>query len=319
MSVLLDQAGFLPADPEPDPGELQLGEARLVDWTAEQYLAAREYVSRSGLEELRARPERYFGKYVDGSIPQDPPSAQMIMGTYVHLCTLEPTEWARRLYVPEPERPPEADGKARKDTPEKLAYVRWKAQCIGWQAGIRPDSIILTPRERTVIETIAARVRAHEYGSALVESPGLVEQTVLWRHPVTGMSLRVRLDKLTHIDDDLKVVLDLKTTNDASPRMFGSSVAKFGYHRQGALYIDAVRALYPNAEVDYALGVVTTSPPYEVAFYQLEEHELELGRVQTEAAMRELIRRREENDWIAPWQRGLQSLTLPGWAYHEET
>jgi hypothetical protein len=81
---------------------------------------------------------------------------------------------------------------------------------------------------------------------------------------------------------------------------------------------DAARALHPGDEIHYVLGVVRSSPPFEVAFYELEAA-LELGREQYTATLHELVRRREENDWRADWQRGLATLDLPGWAYHEGT
>lgn len=322
----MDDATYLPTDTAIDAEEvlrlagiLRPGDAMFVDWSFDEYLNANDFVSRSGLEELRVSPQRYYERHEARTLPQDPPSSQMVLGTHVHLATLEPTEWSRRLYPPEPGRPMNADGRAKRGTPEKDAYMSWRAQCIGWEAMKQPDSIVLSSGEREKAEAMARSVRSHAYGRLLLDSPGKVEQTILWRHAETGLCVRARLDRLIEIDADTQVILDLKTSTDPSPRAFGSSVAKFGYHRQAAMYVDAFTATGLLADVHYVLAVVRSAPPYEVAFYQLEARELELGRMQYEETMRDLVRRRETNDWRAPWQHGCASLNLPGWAYHEGT
>lgn len=295
---------------------LALGEARLVDMTFDEYLG-HNFVSRSGLEDARRSPPLFFGKHVAKTIPHEPPTERMKLGTYVHMCTLEPEVWAARLYPPRPTKPPDADGRRKVGTEARDSYEAWKRAVEEWELGMTSESLVLEPEVLATVLAASGSIRAHSFGALLLGSGGLAEQTVIWCHAGTGLHLRMRLDYLADIDDT-KVVLDLKTTSDPSPRAFATSVAKFGYHRQAALYTDAVQALYPHADVHYVLGVVRTSPPYETAFYQLESNELELGRRQSEHTMRDLVRRFAENDWRANWQLECQSLTLPGWAYHEE-
>jgi hypothetical protein len=299
------------------------GSAITVDWTFQQYLGAHEFVSRSALEDLRNEgPAYYHAKHIARTI-QDADSPAMELGRHVHMRLLEPAEWERRVMVWEPlPRPLGAYGRAKAGTDARHMYDVWKANSLEWEAKrdrhARDGGIVISPEHAAKVEAIATGIREHKYGALLLGASGSAEQTVLWHHPDTGVLIRTRFDLNVALDEGLRVVFDLKTTDGPAPRRFGGSVARFGYHRQGALYRDAARALHPGDEIHYVLGVVRSSPPFEVAFYELEAA-LELGREQYTATLHELVRRREENDWRADWQRGLATLDMPGWAYHEGT
>jgi exodeoxyribonuclease VIII len=172
--------------------------------------------------------------------------------------------------------------------------------------------------DRERIEAIAAAVRAHDFSALLLGDEGSNEQTIVWRHPETELLVRVRADRIQSTRPGTRTVFDLKTTTDPSPERFGKSIANFGYHRQGALYLDAAQALYPEDELHFVLCVVRTTAPYEVACYELDERDLALGRAQYLRAMHELIRRKQDNDWLADWQTSCHSINMPGWAHYEE-
>lgn len=301
-----------------DISALRPGQAMLVDWSDERYHGDTLTVGRTQLDVLRDSPQRFHALYVARTLAPDPPGSAMVTGTHVHLAVLEPEKWARRLYAPCPERPEIADGRAKKGTPEKDAYVAWKAAVDAWEAGIRPDSIVLTLDERARIEAIAASIRSHSFVGDLLRRPGVNEQTILWREPQTGVLVRVRLDRKVRIPKVGIVVLDLKSSNDPAPPSFAAACARYGYHRQDALYFDAVAALHPDDQIYYALAVVCTSAPYEPACYQLDDAAIDLGREQYLATLHDLVRRRETNDWRAPWQQGCRTLSLPRWAFNEE-
>jgi hypothetical protein len=307
--------------------DLAPGQARLVDWTPERYHADVETVSRSQLEDLRASPSLFHAKHVARTLPPEPPTAAMRLGTHVHLAVLEPSEWQRRLGTRapgKPYRPADANGKAKVGSAERSAYESWKADCDEWESEMerwrldQPEDVLQLGGERERIEAIAAAVRSHRFAAELLGRGGSNEQTVVWRHPETELLVRVRADRIQSTDPTTRTVFDLKTTSDPSPDRFGRSIANFGYHRQGALYLDAVQALYPQDELHFVLCVVRSTPPYEVACYELDESDLALGRSQYLRTMNDLVRRRRDNDWLAEWQLSCHSINLPGWAHYEE-
>jgi hypothetical protein len=300
------------------------GAAIAVDWSFERYLADKQFVSRSALEDLRQRGPAYFrAKYIDRGIGNRSTPA-MALGTMVHTKLLEPETWDRKLFIwDELPRPPGANGKAKKGSPEKDAYVIWKANESEWNAkrdqAIADGLTVIDWETADKVIRMADSVASHPFGQEMFEpGTGVNETTILWHHPGTGVLIRVRLDRMVPIDDNTVSIVDLKTTMDPSPTSFGKSIVKYGYHTQGALYTDAVSALYPGVEFHYIIAAVRNEPPHEAAFYELPPSAMDLGRDRYNKALAELVRCRETNDWSAEWQQGCADINLPGWAFYED-
>jgi hypothetical protein len=76
-------------------------------------------------------------RLVARTLPPEPPTAAMRLGTHVHLAVLEPSEWQRRLGTRapgKPYRPADANGKAKVGSAERSAYESWKADCDEWES-----------------------------------------------------------------------------------------------------------------------------------------------------------------------------------------
>ena len=258
------------------PIQLDLGEAVLVDWTAERYHGDPATLSRSMLEDLRKKGPRYFlGRHVARKIPFEE-TPQLLFGTYAHEALLEPHLWRRTRR--------------------------------GVEASIVQH-----------VERVVAAVRAHPMVQELERADdGANEQTILWREPDHGLVLRTRLDMLRDLGGDTLIIGDLKTSKSAEPEEFAKTVARYGYHRQAAIYSDALQALRPDCEVHFIFIVVSKNYPFEVACYELPADALELGRRQYRRTLAEYAERLQTNDWTAPWERSVNELTLPKWAFYEE-
>jgi len=316
------------------------GEARLVQWTAEQYHADGQCTSRSQLEILRTRgPQTYAAKVIDRTLI-DKPSKEMRLGTLLHMRVLEPDLWAERLAPPKPYTPPppvrpaHANGKARKDTPAKIAFCEWKSaddawqsECAEilaeWQASLLPDSITLTNGEAAALDGMVRGLESHDKAREILweAADGVNEQAIVWRHPETGVLIRVLVDRMVPYElgdgRTLWMVPDLKTTNDPLTDGFRRSLVKFGYHRQAAIYHDAVQALHPDDLVSVVFIAVRNVPEYAVACHDVGPDELACGRRQYERTLRELITRRESNNWRHSCQEGINRLTLPEYEYEK--
>lgn len=73
-------------------------------------------------------------------------------------------------------------------------------------------------------------------------------------------------------DREVDWVMDLKTTNDPSPRAFAAQIDKLGYDIQAAVYLRAVEKLTPspvNATRFWWLAV-QNSPPWTPAVYEMD-------------------------------------------------
>jgi hypothetical protein len=64
------------------------------------------------------------------------------------------------------------------------------------------------------------------------------------------------------------------------------------------------------------LIAVEKDPPYCVACYNVEEHELTLGRIQWETTIQKVLECQKANSWPG-YSQGIMSLVLPGYAGQE--
>jgi exodeoxyribonuclease VIII len=74
------------------------------------------------------------------------------------------------------------------------------------------------------------------------------------------------------------VVVDLKTTTDASPKGFAKAVWKFRYHVQDAFYTDGIEASTGCRPTDFVFIAVEKTAPFGVGVYRLSEGLREEGR-----------------------------------------
>ena len=90
-----------------------------------------------------------------------------------------------------------------------------------------------------------------------------------------GVDARCRPDWI-----DLKrgFMVDLKTTQDASPENFNKSIYNFGYHRQAAFYLSLFKEVTGIHLEGYGIIAVENKPPYAVCSHQLHTDFLDIGQ-----------------------------------------
>jgi len=289
------------------------GRAVRRDWTAEQYHAdARN--GRSDLELFADDPNTYHAIKVARTMTRTP-TAAMRRGTLLHLAVLEPAEFKRRVVIA-PETDDDFKGKGGKARREA-----WKAELARWRASQPADAIVLDEdcKELAQVEGMARAIRtlqtpAAKAARALLFGPGETEVTITWRDEdpalAQPMDCKARLDRLL-VRATGTLVVDLKSTDDASEDAFTWSIEKYGYHRQAAWYGHAAQALVGSSLPRFAFVVVNSEPPHTVAVYELEPEAIAIGAQEIRETLRALSRARAENDWTAPWERAVKKINLP--------
>jgi len=132
---------------------------------------------------------------------------------------------------------------------------------------------IITTAELETIYAMRESVLRHPEASRLL-SDGQSEQTFFFDEPTTGAPCRCRTDWMTGDG----VIVDLKTTTDASPKGFAKAVWKFRYHVQDAFYTDGVEASTGCRPKDFVFIAVEKTAPFGVGVYRLSEGLREEGR-----------------------------------------
>jgi len=237
-------------------------------------------IGKSGLD-LMARSPAHF-RYQAAKEP----SRNMVIGTATHMAILEPDKFAAQ-FVTLP------DGVDRRSSAYKEA------------AAAKGADYVLTRSEADRIEGMVAAVRGNRWASELLEA-GNAEVSVFADDPVTGVRCKVRPDWLT-----AGLILDLKTTSDASDEGFGKSVANYRYHVQAAYYTDVYR--WATGEyMPFRFLVVESDLSHGCTIMTLPDDVVEYGRRLYRRDLNLYASCLQNNEW--PGIPGIpHTLQLPSW------
>lgn len=224
-------------------------------------------------------------------------TSAMRIGSAVHCAVLEPERFNDR-YVQMPNQIDRRTKAGKEEYAEFLAAHDGKA--------------IIDMTDMDLCMSVADAVRSHPRAAALL-STGQPEVSALWKDEEFGVRCRARYDWLT----SESVLIDLKTTQDASPRAFAKSCAGFRYHVQAAWYLDSYLQATGDLPLGFVFIAVEKTAPYAVALYELDAEAVDFGR---QLARRDLARyanAREFDTWPG-YAEYIQPLSLPRWALNAE-
>ncbi len=223
-------------------------------------------------------------------------TAAMRIGSAVHCAVLEPDRFATEYVIA-----PECDKRTKAGKEQWLEFE-----------GANYGKTVLSREDGLLCHNIAGRVRAHPRVADFL-AHGQPEMSALWKDAEFGTRCRARYDWL----QDAGVILDLKTTQDASPAAFAKSCASFRYHVQAAWYLDSYHATTGDLPLGFIFIAVEKTAPYAVALYELDAEAVELGRALARRDLARYANARELDCWPG-YPDAVQSLSLPKWATYAE-
>jgi hypothetical protein len=239
-------------------------------------------------------------------------------GSALHALVLEPERDLVPI-MPEkyalPERPEDANGKAKKDSPEKKMFLDWKKECASrevaqeyWRAALDPEAILLDGARLHNVQSMAQSVLNNEGLKRGGLLDGLKEASFFATDKKTGAYVRAKLDIW---NPDTRIICDVKKCKDASERGFRSAVAEYGYHLSAAMYIEVLEML--GHQVDHFYFIcVDAYAPHAVAVYELCDNSLDQGRREWRKAAKLWLGCKKSGVWPG-YSTGITTLTLPGW------
>ena len=242
-------------------------------------------VSKSQLD-LIARSPAHF-QYEQRNPRKDTKAFKI--GRLTHMAVLEPELYSETVAVM-----PDCD---RRTKAGKEAYAAFCDENEGKE--------IITEAEHIQLRGMQATVSLHPAANLLLSGEGPTrELSVYWDKPVPRTGLRLTEDEepeggetvFCRCRPDLLippgsvgnqqggVIVDLKTTRDASPRAFMSSCRKFRYHVQAAWYLEGCNRGFAHEEMfeTFIFIAVEKEPPYGVAVYTLGHEDIREGHLLAE-------------------------------------
>ena len=253
-------------------------------------------LSHSMLSCLAQNPMECRMRYIDDP-PSLPPkdSAAFAMGHAVHCLALEPEKFEERFAVA-----PKVD---RRTTAGKVAWAEYLADCEG--------KIVLDEQDHADAMACVQALNDHAQFAAIMAQPRRVE--VEHQFDLFGHRFKAKPDAII---DSMRLILDIKTTDDASPHRWQWSAVDYGYHRQNAIYREALRN-DAGEWYRFIFAVVekpkpsTRGIPPTVALYELDPDTVLMGYEDTQMLVRDYEDRMSNGWWQQYYSDGIVPLRLP--------
>jgi hypothetical protein len=152
----------------------------------------------------------------------------------------------------------------------------------------------------------------HPEFAAIMAQPRRVE--VPFEFDLFGHRFKAKPDCIV---DSMKLILDIKTTDDASPHRWQWSAVDYGYHRQAFIYREAVWWEQDFEPYRFIFAVVekpkpsTRGIPPTVVLYELDDATMEMGEQDTWRLVQDYESRTTKGFWQQPYSSGIVPLRLP--------
>ena len=250
-------------------------------------------VSKSHLDLIARSPLHYWARYLDPNRVAPEPSPQMRLGTALHTHVLELSRWDEEIAVA-----PQCD---RRTKAGKDAFAAFEASSVG--------KTVITADDAEVVMAMGRAVLRHPAAAMLLGMPGKAETTHMWTDASTGLECKCRPDWLM---DDGSIVVDLKTTKDASPRGFKQSIANFSYQKQAAWYLHGLEQATGRRPDQFIFICVESTAPYACAVYAADAEMIERGHDQAMRDLAKLAVCKAADHWPS-YSDQIETISLPGW------
>lgn len=262
---------------------------------------ALDYVSKSHLDLVDKSPFHYWDRYInpDRVIPE--PTKQMIIGSAFHSLVLEPDVFETEFIVEAvdaPKRPTATQRNAKKPSNQTLDAIAF------WESfdNKAKGKTILSLEDIERLTIMKQRIVEHPAASTILNLSGVAEQSYQWKDEKTGELCKSRPDFHT---DDGTLIVDLKTTSDASELGFQKSVHNFRYHVQAGFYLRSIKEAQ-----QFVFIAVETKPPYLVAVYNASTDMINAGNRVADKNLETLANCRKLGKWIG-YSEEITTLDLP--------
>lgn len=194
-----------------------------------------------------------------------PQTFSMNLGTAFHMKLSEPKKF-QDTYIPKPEF----------EKKSKTQPLTIKEQELAFLEANRGKEILST-KDLDVLDLMHESAMSNPFIEGIFKKQMVIEEKLI--HPFTFDDKDVLIQGTPDIIlPDENIIIDIKTSADASFDKFQQTIAKFEYFIQSAVYIMLAEKQYNKSFTDFIWIVVENSWPYNVATYYMEKDLIDLGR-----------------------------------------
>lgn len=262
------------------------------DITNDQYHASNG-ISRSKLMLLDKSPYHFWYETMSGFAEPKEQTPSMVLGSLFHTLLLEPDKFNREYIVS-----PKID---RRTTRGKEEYEQFLIHA--------ENKIVLTEDQFSKASIMAAQIKEHEIVKTLLDDARF-EQSIFWTDKETGLQFKTRPDIWSR-----KMVVDVKTTIDASQYSFMKASLNYGYYLQAGMAFEAAKAIGEPFEM-FVILACEKEAPYVPAVFIMDQEALQFGVNQFQSYKKKLKKCMDENKWPG---YAVQELSIPAFAKVQES
>lgn len=246
-------------------------------------------LSKSGLDLIERSPYHFNVRRFRE------PSPAMEFGTHAHCRILEPQRYAAEYAVA-----PDCG-----DRRTKAGKEAWQAFCNASDG----KTIIDAETAARLDAMYAAVMGIPDVSDAF--SLGAAEASAYW--DASGVLCKCRPDWIHDCGDSGVILLDLKTTQNASPDDFARSVAKYRYDVQAAWYSDGYSLASGRDVLAFVFVAVESEYPHAASAVMLDPDSIDSGRNKYRRNLATYQRCTETGEWPA-YGNCIHTIELPKWA-----
>lgn len=265
--------------------------------TEKEYRSS-EGISRSELWRLNPRNGGTPEKFQYAKEHPDEPTSAMVFGTVVHKLLLEPQSFCDEFAVA-----PQID---RRTKDGKAAYADFLAR-VG-------DKTVVSSDDCATALMMVDALNGTPFVKALLDD-AIHEHCIRWTDEMTGETCKIRCDSVKLMSDGTPIIVDYKTTTDASADGFVRKALSLGYDFQSGMYCEGAEHEFGKAPRFVFIAQEKTEP-YAVNIFEADDAFIQRGK----DIFRELIGIYHECKTLDNWwgylgkNTMISKLTLPTWA-----
>jgi exodeoxyribonuclease VIII len=282
--------------------------------TEDQYHADKDHISASGLKRLKVSPAHFMEE--EEIIETD----AILFGSAYHCFILEPAKFEKEYYVFDDHAIYEVlIGEGFKSPRATKQYKEWmesEMRIIGDRKSISKDDF-------EKIQAMRNKLMKHPYAKMLL-SNGHNEIGYMGEIETEAGIIKVKI-KPDHLNDIKKIIVDLKTTFDASLDGFTRHAADFDMHIQASLYSDLLNKISGD-NMDWTFFFIgqEKKKPYAFNIFEASPQFISQGRYEYEMLLQLYKFCLDNNYWpgYQVWcqnKYGILELKLPAWSIKDLT
>jgi exodeoxyribonuclease VIII len=260
--------------------------------TNEEYHAA-PGISKSMLDDIANKsPLHFWAAHEDPNRVREEKDCYDV-GQAVHTAILEPDMLLQRIACE-----PEVDRRTKVGKETAAAFELENA-----------GKIILKNEVYAGVISIRDSCAKHPVASGLL-SRGKAEQSYFAIDEETGELIKCRPD---YLYDDGSMIIDVKSSADASPWGFGKAAANFRYDVQAPWYMDIVGLVTGEHPEHFVWIAFEKDPPYAIGVYYATPEQIERARITARRDLLKILHHKRAGTW-PDYAVEIRELQLPAWA-----